>query len=277
MLYPRKDQVDVLSRSAISLKYEDGTDNRGVVVIKPEQLIAAVQLYYTSNRDSLTSRIREASAREAEVTEGLKSLEKHTPRALTDGTMLWEEEDSLVFYKGKLYIPNDHGLRKDIVWSCYDVPLAGHAGKNGTLELVQRQYWWPRMASFVTNYVEGCDKCQQYRKDYHPTVSVQPQEVPEGPWQTIGIDLITGLPMSHGKNAIMTIVDHFTKQVHLYPITDSLTANGVVDIYFHKVFPLHGFPKKIISDRGPQFAARSMRQILKRIGINSSLTMVYHP
>jgi hypothetical protein len=133
------------------------------------------------------------------------------------------------------------------------------------------------MASFITNYVEGCDKCQQYRKDYHPTVPVQPQEVPEGPWQTIGIDLIMGLPTSHGKNAIMMVVDHFTKQVHLYPVMDSLTADGVVDIYFHKVFPLYRFPKKIISDQGPQFAARSMRQILKRIGIDSSLITAYHP
>ena len=40
---------------------------------------------------------------------------------------------------------------------------------------------------------------------------------------------------------------------------------------------LHRFPKKIISDQGPQFAARSMRQILKRIGIDSSLTTAYHP
>jgi hypothetical protein len=86
-----------------------------------------------------------------------------------------------------------------------------------------------------------------------------------------------GLPTSHGKNAIMTVVDHFTKQVHLYPVIDSLTADGVADIYFHKVFPLHEFPKKIISDWGPQFAARLMRQILKRIGVDSSLTTAYHP
>ena len=75
----------------------------------------------------------------------------------------------------------------------------------------------------------------------------------------------------------MTVVDHFPKQVHLYPVTDSITTDRVADIYFHKVFPLHGFPYKIISDRGPQFTARSMRQILKRIGIDSSLTTAYHP
>jgi hypothetical protein len=91
-----------------------------------------------SNRDSLTSCICKASAREAEVIKGLKSLEKHASCALTDSTMLWEEEDGLVFYKEKLYIPNDRALRKDIAWSYHDVPLARYAGKNGTLELVQR-------------------------------------------------------------------------------------------------------------------------------------------
>ena len=102
--------------------------------------------------------------------------------------------------------------------------------------------------NLVSPTLEGCEKCQRYGKDHHPTIPVQPQEVPEGPWQTIGVDLITGLPMSHGKNAIMTVVDHFTKQVHLYPVTNSITADRVADIYFHKTFPLHGFPKKIISD-----------------------------
>jgi hypothetical protein len=134
----KTNHMNVLSRSAILSKYEDGTDNRGVVVIKLEQLIAAVQCHYMSDRDSLTSHIHEASAREAEVIEGLKFLEKHAPHALTDGTMLWKEEDGLVFYKGKLYISNDHALHKDIVWSCHNTPLAGHAGKNSMLELVQR-------------------------------------------------------------------------------------------------------------------------------------------
>jgi hypothetical protein len=60
-------------------------------------------------------------------------------------------------------------------------------------------------------------------------------------------------------------------------VTDSLTADGVADIYFYKVFPLHRFPKKIISDQGPQFVARSMRQILKRTDVNLSLTMAYYP
>ena len=106
---------------------------------------------------------------------------------------------------------------------------------------------------------------------------VLPQEVPKGPWQTIGVDMIVGLPESKGKNAILTVVDHYTKQVHLYPVTDGLTVLGVADIYFHDVFPLHGIPKKIISDQGPQFASQIMRSILKRLGVDAGLTTAYHP
>ena len=40
---------------------------------------------------------------------------------------------------------------------------------------------------------EGCDKCQRYRKDIHPKAQIQPQEVPEGPWQIVGSPLILSL------------------------------------------------------------------------------------
>ena len=121
------------------------------------------------------------------------------------------------------------------------------------------------MAGFITKYIEGCDKCQRYRKDKHPTALIIPHEVPEGPWQLIGVDLIGPLPMSRVKDMILNIVDHYTKQIHLFPATSQITADGVASIYFDHVSPLHGIPQKIISDRGPQFAARSMRALSKDV------------
>ena len=73
------------------------------------------------------------------------------------------------------------------------------------------------------------------------------------------------------------MVDHYTKQVHLFPATLQITADGVAGIYFDYVFPLHGIPHKIISDQGPQFAARSMHALYKRLGIDAGLTTTYHP
>jgi hypothetical protein len=269
-------QADALSRFSTD-QVSDKEDNRQVQVLKPEHFIRAAKAHFVPEVDSLGDRIRWASLREAEVIEGLKSIDKTAPKALTNGTAMWEEDDGFVYYKGRLYVPNDRKLRQDVVKSCHDAILAGHPGKNGTIELVSRYYWWPRMAGFISAYVEGCDRCQRYRKDLHPKALIQPQEVPEGPWQTIGIDLIGPLPVSRGKDAILNIVDHYTKQIHLFPVTTQLMADGVASIYFEQVFPLHGIPKKIISDRGPQFAARSMRALYKRLGIDAGLTTAYHP
>ena len=36
-------------------------------------------------------------------------------------------------------------------------------------------------------------------------------KAPEGPWQIIGVDLITQLPLLEGYNSILTVVDYFTK------------------------------------------------------------------
>jgi hypothetical protein len=269
-------QADALSRFSKD-QVSDKEDNRQVQVLKPKHFIRAAKAHFVPEVDSLGDRIRWASLREAEVIEGLKSIDKTAPKALTNGTAMWEEDDGFVYYKGRLYVPNDRKLRQDVVKSCHDAILVGHPGKNGTTELVSRYYWWPCMAGFISSYVEGCDRCQRYRKDLHPKALIQPQEVPEGPWQTIGIDLIGPLPVSRGKDAILNIVDHYTKQIHLFPVTTQLTADGVASIYFEQVFPLHGIPKKIISDRGPQFAARSMRALYKRLGIDAGLTTAYHP
>ena len=269
-------QADTLSRFSKD-HISDRDDNHQVQVLGPQHFATVAATHYKPASDSLGDCICQASQKEAEVIKGLKSIDKTAPKALTDGIAGWEEEDGFIYHMSRLYVPNVCKLHKDIVKSCHDSITTRHPGKNGTIKLVSCYYWWPRMAGFITKYVEGCDKCQCYRKDIHPKAQVHPQEVPEGPWQLIGIDLISPLPMSKGKDMILNVVDHYTKQIHLFPVTSQITADRVAGIHFDFVFPLHGIPCKIISDRGPQFASRSMHALYKQLGIKTGLTTAYHP
>src|ERR1700677_5117731 len=112
-------QADALSRFAYN-HVSDHDDNRQITVLGQQHFLAAAQAHFHPGVDSLGDRICWASLHEAEVIEGLKSIDKTAPKALTDGTALWEEDDGFVYYKGKLYVPNDHPLRKEIVKSCND-------------------------------------------------------------------------------------------------------------------------------------------------------------
>ena len=73
-------------------------------------------------------------------------------------------------------------------------------------------------------------------------------EIPEGPWQDISIDMIGPLPRSNGMDAIVVIVDRFTKMIRLKATTTSISLEGIAKVYQDKIWKIHGVPKTILSD-----------------------------
>src|SRR5205085_8895550 len=144
-------------------------------------------------QNPLENEIRHASERDSEVLEGLERLKKGGLKKIAHQLSEWEEVDGLIYHTGTLYIPTNE-LRKQILEQCHDDPSAGHGGIAKTFELVRRHYWWPRMHDFVKKYIEGCDTCQRKKHHAHPRSILQPVEVPNNPWERIGVDLITNLP-----------------------------------------------------------------------------------
>ena len=53
----------------------------------------------------------------------------------------WSELDSLLHFRGKVYVPPDPELRRRIVFQHHDTRIAGHVGRWKTLELVSQNYW----------------------------------------------------------------------------------------------------------------------------------------
>ena len=92
----------------------DEEDNRSQIVLKPEQFkIAATTAF--AKLAPLEKRIRDNSDKEQEVAEALQVLRTKGPRRLQNGTLEWEEHDGLLYYKGKLYVPNSPSLGNNII------------------------------------------------------------------------------------------------------------------------------------------------------------------
>jgi hypothetical protein len=50
-----------------------------------------------------------------------------------------------------------------------------------------------------------------------------------------------------------------------------------VKIYRDQIWKHHGIPKKITSDRGPQFASQLMKDLCDKLGMKRNLSTAYHP
>ena len=146
------------------------------------------------------------------------------------------------------------------------------------MELIKWNYWWPVIKTDVKKYVQGCFKCQQNKVQYIKKVGeLHSLKTPESPWKEISINIIRLLLKSNGQDAIMIIIDQFTKMIHFKATTMNVSSEEIAKIYQDEVQKLHGVPKAIFSNRGPQFTFRFMKDLMKALGTKRMLSTVYHP
>ena len=55
------------------------------------------------------------------------------------------EEDGILTYKNKIYIPNVADLRRVVMDEIHQAPYSGHPGYQKTIATARKQYFWPRL------------------------------------------------------------------------------------------------------------------------------------
>ena len=186
-------------------------------------------------------------------------------------------DDGLLFFQGRIAVPDNINIKREILSACHDGATAGHFGIFKTCELVSRSYHWPGLRQFVKKFVTTCDTCQRNKTVRHkPYGLLQPLPVPEIPWSSISMDFIVQLPLSNGHTAILVVVDRMTKMAHFIPTTDDIDATGTISLLMSRVFSLHGFPDDIVSDRGTTFTAQFTREYMAALKIKQNLSTAFH-
>ena len=179
----------------------------------------------------------------------------------------WSLTDGLLYFRGKIYVPDTSDLHHQIIALSHDSRLAGHSGRWKMLELVSQNYWWPQMSRYVGRYVSTCDMCLR-TKSFRcpPTRELHPLPIPSAPWDTISMDFIIELPQSAGHDSI-------TKRAHFISMVTTISAAGAAHLFLNHMWKHHGPPRK----RGPQFVAEFIWELYRLLRIKLAATTAYHP
>ena len=258
----RKDQVNTKENNKdVQLLKDKLWQQRttvGIMMIKRKTIV---------EEGNILKEIKRNTTREKEVVQVLKK---------EDG-LTWKE-DGVVYMERRIYIPNNKKIKEEILKENHDSVDVGHPGQHRMLELIKRIYWWPGLKEDVKKYVQGCFKCQQNKVQHQRKAGeLHPLEILKGPWQEISIDIMGPLLKSNEMDAIVVIVDRFMKMIRLKTTITNISLKGIAKIYRDDIWKLHEVPRKILSNRGPQFTSKFMKEFTKVLGIKRQLSTAYYP
>ena len=249
---------------ALSRKHEDAT-----IESQPEALLDMVK----------TARVLVIGSTWETKIRHEKDREDYVRRAVIDEPELYQERGGIIYREGRAYVPKTKKLREELLYEYHDTPIAGHPGIMTTLTTLSQYFWWPTIKKDVTDYVNGCQKCQRNKilrtgRD----MGNNPHERPLRPWEAIGMDFIGPLPKTtKGYDAILVITDVLGKMIKLLPTTVHVTGEETAKLFLEHIWKNYGLPDKIISDRGTQFTGNFFKELCTSLGITQNLSTAFHP
>ena len=106
--------------------------------------------------------------------------------------------------------------------------------------------------------------------------------MPDTAWRHYSLDFVTDLPKSQDNqgntfDAILVLVDRFSKYVRYLPVAKTITAQGVADILLRQCFLKMGPPDTLVSDRGSVFTSQFWSDICFHLKIDHRLSTAFHP
>ena len=102
-------------------------------------------------------------------------------------------------------------------------------------------------------------------------------EVSEKPWTYLIVTLITKLLIIAEKNVVLIVCNRLSKIVYFVTTIEEISAEELARLFRDNVWKLHVLLESIISNRGLQFTAELTKELNKMLGIETRLSIVFHP
>ncbi|KAG7553358.1 Integrase catalytic core [Arabidopsis thaliana x Arabidopsis arenosa] len=167
----------------------------------------------------------------------------------------YQVQDAKLWYKKRLVIPKDSPFIKLLLQEFHDSKLGGHGGVLKTKKRIQESFHWEGMHKDIQNLY-------QFQHGYGKICH----------WISLRDFQNRG-----GVNAILVVVDRFSKYAHFLGLCHPFTALDVATKFCSEIIRLHGVPKTLVSDRDRVFLSSVWKETFRLAGTQLNFSTAYHP
>uniref|UniRef100_A0A2N9HIT5 Reverse transcriptase n=1 Tax=Fagus sylvatica TaxID=28930 RepID=A0A2N9HIT5_FAGSY len=261
--------VEFLQRYSFVVKHRAGIENKAADALSRRLSLLSIMSVEVTGFERLKEDY-DSCPDFGEVYSNLRS----TPHPTRDDYFL---QNGYLFKANRLCIPRT-SIRDFLVWEIHAGGLAGHFGRDKTIEEVERQFYWPSLKRDVAKIVGQCRTCQLAKHRKQNTGLYTPLPVPDRPWQDVSMDFVLGLPHTFRKHdSILVVVDRFSKMAHFIPCSKTSDASKIAKLYFDEIVKLYGLPKTIVFDRDVRFMSYFWKTLWHLVGTKLKFSTAFHP
>ena len=202
---------------------------------------------------------------------------------------LWRKKNLLLIRNGLLHYQwfhtlNDmtpllvppNPLRHEILRLAHDGAIGGHWGRDKTMSVVRKRFFWPALNRDVALHVSTCATCntQKHRPKNRSPLEHFQAGIPN---ERVHLDFLGPFTESNrGNKYILSIIDQFTKWVELYPLPEQ-TALITAKTFFEGWICRFGVPLQVHTDQGRNFISSLFTNLCDVLQLSKTRTTPYRP
>jgi hypothetical protein len=190
-----------------------------------------------------------------------------------------KDDQGILWFNDRIVVPKDAEVCEQILDEAHLSRYSIHPRSTKMYQDLKQHYWWTKMKIKIARYVARSDTCRCVKAIHMKTAGpLQSLLIPTWKWEDISMDFIVGLPKTaKGFDSIWVIVDRLTKIAHFLPVKTDHPVVVYAQLYIACILNLHGIPKTIVSDRGPQFVSKFWKELHKSLGTKLLHSLAYYP
>ena len=170
--------------------------------------------------------------------------------------------ESLLLYGSRIVVPAK--LQKETLGKLHQ----GHQGVQRCHLRATNSVWWPGVSKEIKEMIRNCLECAKHSSPHaEPMIA---SSLPEYPWQKIASDLfyLDGI-------TYLLVVDYFSRYPEIVQMKSTTSASVVSAL--RSIFSRHGVPEVLMTDNGPQYDCREMKEFATAYGFSHITSSPHFP